>query len=389
MGAILRRLDRWQRRRRWAGFSFAVLKKFGEDQAGNLAALIAYYAIFSVFPLLLVLTSVLAFVLHGHPGLQADVTHSALRNLPLVSIPANAPGGNVIAAVVGLAISLWSGLGVAKSAQTAFNTVYLVSHTDRPNFLRSTLRSLALVAVGGLGLILTTVISSAVTSVHSIFGVQVGIGLRIVGIALAVALNAALFLVLFRWLTVRHVQWRDALPGAVLSAVALQVLQLLASALIAHKLSGASKTYGKDVAGVIVLLSWFYLQAQVVLLAVEVNVVRQYGLWPRALTDAPATEADFRTYEAYAERERYQPDEDVDTEFSGRPNPVDNPTGDAHAGTDGDSSGVADAPSKEDSEQPGQQSQQRTITTVDPYPYESAAAEPEKPGRLRALLRRR
>jgi membrane protein len=326
MGAILRRLDGWQRQRAWAGFSLAVLKKFGEDQAGNLAALIAYYAIFSVFPLLLVLSSLLAIVLHGHAGLQADVTNSALKSLPLVHIPtSNTPSGSILALVVGLAISLWSGLGVAKSAQTAFNTVYLVAHTDRPNFLRSTLRALALVVVGGVGLILTTVISGAVTSVHSIFGVHVGIGLRVVGTALAIALNAGLFLVLFRWLTVRHVRWRDALPGALLSAVVLQALQLLASALIAHKLNGASKTYGKDVASVVVLLSWFYLQAQVVLLSAEINVVRQYSLWPRALTDSPATDADFRAYEAYAERERYQPDEDVDTEFAGKPNPVERP----------------------------------------------------------------
>jgi uncharacterized BrkB/YihY/UPF0761 family membrane protein len=168
--------------------------------------------------------------------------------------------------------------------------------------------------VGGFGLILTTILSSAVTSVHSVGGVDVGPGLRVAGIAIAVALNTALFLLLFRWLTVRDVRWRDAAPGALMSAVALQVLQLASSAFIAHKLKGASTTYG-NFAAVIVLLSWFYLQAQVVLLAAEVNVVRQYKLWPRALTDAPATEADFRTYEAYAERERYQPEEDVDTTF--------------------------------------------------------------------------
>jgi membrane protein len=317
---FLERLDRLQQRRAWAAFPFAVLKKFGEDQAGNLAALIAYYAIFSIFPLMLALTSVMSFVLHGHPELQTSVTHSALKNLPLVNLPAKTNGGSTVALVVGLAVSLWSGLGVAKAAQTAFNTVYLVSHTDRPSFLKSTRRALGLVAIGGGGLIVTTIIASAVTSVHSIGGVDVGIGIRIAGTALAIALNTVLFILLFRWLTVRDVRWRHALPGALLSAVALQILQLAASAFISHKLSGASKTYGKDVAGVIVLLSWFYLQAQVVLLAAEVNVVRQYKLWPRAMTDAPATEADFRTYEAFAERERYQPEEDVDTSFDGAEN---------------------------------------------------------------------
>jgi YihY family inner membrane protein len=204
---------------------------------------------------------------------------------------------------------------VAKTAQSAFDTVYLVSHTDRPNFLTSTLRAVKLVVVGGLGFIVTTALSSAVTSVHSVAGVHVGVGLRVIGVALAVVLNSALFLLLFRWLTVRSVGWRDAWPGALLSAVALQVLQLAASAFIAHKLKGASPTYG-NFAAVIVLLSWFYLQAQVVLLAAEVNVVRQYRLWPRALADPPATDADFRAYEAYAERERYRPHEEVDTSFA-------------------------------------------------------------------------
>ena len=319
MGGLLRRLDRFQRRRTWAAFSLAVVKKFGEDQAGNLAALIAYYAIFSIFPLLLVLSTLVGFVLHGHPQWQADVTNSALKNLPLVHIQTSrTPGGSIAALVVGLALSVWSGLGVAKSAQNAFNTVYLVAQTDRPNFVGSTLRALAIIAVGGVGLIVTTVLSSAVTSVHTIGGVQVGVGLRIVGTLVAIVLNALLFLVLFRWLTVQRVGWRDALPGAGISAAALQALQLGASALIAHKLKGASTTYGKDVAGVIVLMSWFYLQAQVVLLAAEVNVVRQHRLWPRALTDPPATKADFRADEAYAERERYQPEEEVDTDFRGK-----------------------------------------------------------------------
>ncbi|MDQ1697289.1 MAG: hypothetical protein QOJ03_2642 [Frankiaceae bacterium] len=315
MGALLRRIDMAQRRRHWLAFPFAVVKKFNEDQAGNLAALIAYYAIFSVFPLLLAMSTILGFVLHGHPQWQNDVTNSALQNFPLVGNHQPPPlHGNIVALVVGLSLALWSGLGVAKTAQSAFNTVYLVAHTDRPRFLKSLARALGIVSVGGLGLVATTILSSAVTSVRSIWGHDVGTGLLVVGVVVAVLLNTLLFLLLFRWLTVRDVGWRDALPGACISAVALQVLQVSSTAFITHKLNGANATYG-DFAAVIVLLSWFYLQAQVVLLAAEVNVVRQYHLWPRALTDSPATEADFRAYEAYAERERYEPEERVDTDF--------------------------------------------------------------------------
>ena len=290
-------------------------RRSGSLSAGNLAALTAYYAFFSVFPLLLAFSTILGYVLAGHPDWQHTVETSAFSQLPLISKAAPLHG-NAVALVFGLLLALWSGLGVAKTGQTAFNTVYLVAHTDRPNFLKSTLRALAIIGFGGTGFIITTMLSSAVTSIHSVGGVQLGIGLRIVGTAIAIALNTGLFLVLFRWLTVRDVSWRDAWPGAVLSAVLLQVLQLVATAVIAHKLKSATATYA-NFGTVVVMLSWFYLQAQVVLLCAEVNVVRQYRLWPRALTDPPATEADYRAYEAYAERERFQKHEAVDTSFDG------------------------------------------------------------------------
>jgi membrane protein len=63
---VARRLDAVQRRHKWLAFLFAVIKKFGEDDAGSKAALIAYYGFFSLFPLLLVFTTVLGFVLNGH-----------------------------------------------------------------------------------------------------------------------------------------------------------------------------------------------------------------------------------------------------------------------------------------------------------------------------------
>src|SRR3954471_21888740 len=178
MRGLLRRLDAWQRTRSWVGFPFAVVKKFGEDQAGNLAALVAYYAFFSVFPLLLAFATILGFALHGHPDWQRSVEHSAFAQLPLVgSKDQPAPlHGSIVALVVGLGLAMWSGLGVGKTAQTAFNTVYLVPQTDRPNFLTSTLRAAGLVVVGGVGLIVTTVLSSAITSATSIDGVHLGPG---------------------------------------------------------------------------------------------------------------------------------------------------------------------------------------------------------------------
>ena len=60
----------------------AVIRKFGNDQAGGLAALIAYYAFFSIFPLLLVFTTILAFVLQGNKEVYDDVTKRCSPSSP-------------------------------------------------------------------------------------------------------------------------------------------------------------------------------------------------------------------------------------------------------------------------------------------------------------------
>src|SRR5581483_6093430 len=67
---IVTKIDRYQRAHPWLGFPLGTVKKFSEDQAGNLAALISYYTFFSLFPLLLALVTILGFILKGDVGLQ-------------------------------------------------------------------------------------------------------------------------------------------------------------------------------------------------------------------------------------------------------------------------------------------------------------------------------
>ncbi|HYM56248.1 MAG TPA: hypothetical protein VES97_12870, partial [Solirubrobacteraceae bacterium] len=74
----LQALDRRQQRSPRLSFLAAVIKKFGDDQAGQLAALIAYYGFVSLFPLLLVLVTILGFVLQGDPGEQRRILNGAL-----------------------------------------------------------------------------------------------------------------------------------------------------------------------------------------------------------------------------------------------------------------------------------------------------------------------
>jgi uncharacterized BrkB/YihY/UPF0761 family membrane protein len=213
--------------------------------------------------------------------------------------------------VVGGITALWSGLGVVRTTQTAFNSVWEIPYHERPGLIEQVLRSLWVLCTIGVGLVLTTLISGFVTS--SANGVNLGVAGRVGGYVLAAVLDVGLFIAAFRMLTDREITTRDVLPGAAFSGLIFFVLEQLSSFIIARHLKSAQSTYG-HFATVITILWWFYIQAIVTLLGAQLNVVLKERLHPRSLVDAPQTEADHRALQAYAAERTYQPEEKVHAE---------------------------------------------------------------------------
>jgi YihY family inner membrane protein len=311
---FLRAVDAFQKRHAAIAFPFAVFKKFGDDQVGNLAALIAYYGFFSLFPLLLVLVTVLGMVLRNNPDLQTRILDSALANFPVIgteiSRNVHALEGSGVTLALGIALTLWSGLGVIKATQAAMNAVWNVPFQHRPNFLKSTLR--ALIMLGVLG-----VLTLASAAAGSIGGGSDQWWLVILGLAVSLVTNLFLFLLAFRILTSENLTWGDVLPGAAVGSVAWSTLQALGGYYVTHQLQGATEVYG-TFAMVIGLLAWIFIGAQVTLLAAEVNVVRKRHLWPRSLVQPPFTDADVQAMTNYAKQEDRRPEERIDVEVQGR-----------------------------------------------------------------------
>jgi YihY family inner membrane protein len=210
--------------------------------------------------------------------------------------------------------TLWSGLGVVKTLETAFNSVWEVPMAERPKFLETVERALLVLVTIGLGLVVSTLVSGFVTGTAS--GLHLGWLARLAGYLLAIVLDIALFVAAFRMLTDRDISTRDVLPGAVLSGVAFWVLQQVSSFIISRHLQSAQSTYG-SFATVITMLWWFYLQGQITMLGAQLNVVLHKRLWPRSLVGGPDTAADHRAYQQYAEERKYHQDEEVDTSFHG------------------------------------------------------------------------
>jgi membrane protein len=299
---ILESLDRWQRRHPVVAFCVAVVRKFLDDRAANLAALIAYYAFFSVFPLLLALVSVLGFVLEDDPALREDVVDSTLAQLPVlgtqVAGAAEPLTGSGIALAVGVAGALWAGLGVTVALGRAFEVIWDVPRLEQRSGLAERVRGLAIVGV-------LAVVLGAATAVTAL---SVG-----GGTVLGFTVDAAVLLAVFWLYTARPLRVRDLLPGVALAAIGVVALQSIAGWYFDHAVERADDTYG-TFALVIGLLSWFLLLAQLLLLAAEVNVVLRRRLWPRALT-GELGDGDRRALRLAAEAARRHHDEEITVRY--------------------------------------------------------------------------
>ena len=315
------RLDAFQQRHRWASFPIAVVYKFTEDQGPYLAALITYYGFLALFPLLLLLTSALGFVLQGNPDLQRRILDSTLSQFPVIGDELGDPRGlqgSGIALIIGGAVAVYGALGVAQAIQNAMNITWAVPRHRRPNPIRARLRSLLVIVIGGGALLATTVLSALGSSAGA-FGVDLGPGTAVLAVSTAVVINAAILLLAFRVSTAHPASMRDLIPGAITAALTWQTLQLFGTAYVGSVVKNAGRAYGVF-ALVLGLLGWIYVGAIGVVVSAEINVVRAKGLYPRALmtpfTDnVDLTAADRHTYTDAAIAQRAKGFENVEVTF--------------------------------------------------------------------------
>ncbi|MCU1593470.1 MAG: conserved rane protein of unknown function [Frankiales bacterium] len=311
------RVDAFQQRHDGAGYPLAVLYKFFDDGGGHLAALITYYSFLSLFPLLLLASTLLGVVLQGHPHLQQEVLTSALAQFPVIGRQLTTPqqlNGGTAAVVIGALGALYGGLGVAVAGQSAMNTIWSVPKNNRPNPLLARGRGLLLLGTVGLAVLLTTGLSAIGTGAGGY-----GVLLRAVVLLGSMAVNGVAFVLAFRIATARPLTVRDVLPGALAAASAWQLMQLFGKGYVTHVIKHASST-NSVFALVLGLIAFLYLTALVVVLCAEGNAVRVDRLFPRSLLtpltdDVELTQADERSYREQAQAQRSKGFEQIDVTF--------------------------------------------------------------------------
>ena len=315
------RLDAFQQRHRAAGFPLAVIYKFVDDQGAYLAALVTYYAFLSLFPLLLLLASVLGFVLQGDLELQQRLLTSALGQFPVIKDQLTTPQGlqgSGLGRTLAFLTALYGALGVGQAVQNAMNVAWGVPKNSRPNPLLVRGRSVLLLLTAGLTVVGTTVLS-AIAATGSAFGTDVGALLQAAVVLASVLLNAGICVLAFQIATAIRLPLSHIVPGALTAAVAWQLLQGFGATYVNAVVKGSDATSG-IFAFVLGLIGWLYLGALALVLSVEGNVVRSRRLWPRALltpfTDAvDLTTADQQAYTQTAAAQRAKGFQTVDVHF--------------------------------------------------------------------------
>jgi YihY family inner membrane protein len=310
---VTRKADAAQQRVRPLAFTVGVFKKFGDDRGGSLAALLTFYGFLSLFPLLLLLVTILGFFNGSEHSFVQRVENSAFSQFPVVGSKLSTnihglQGRSIFGLIVGILFVLWGSQGALQTAQFAQAEIWNIPGVNRPSFWARLGRTGLMMLVLGVFLLASTVLAGLVTIGHHGGWAVVG------AVVVSLVVNIGLFVVAFRLLTPKQIAWSDMVPGAIVGAVGWTVLQYVGGVLVEHSLRNTSKEYG-TFALVLGLISFLYLAAQVTLYAAELNVVRVRRLWPRGMVQPPLTAADKEVLASIALEGKRRPEQYVSTGF--------------------------------------------------------------------------
>jgi membrane protein len=301
-------------------FSLAkeTFNRWNEDKASRLAAALAYYTIFSLAPLLIVVLAIAGAVfgadaardrldneIRGLVGQQgAEFIQEMVNN-------ANQPAAGMIATIIGVVTLLLGAAGVFGQLQDALNTVWGV--VPKPRGLLGTIQqrfiSFAMVLGVGFLLLVSLVLSALLAALDGWLNAQFpggGIILRVINLVVSLVVITGVFAMIFKYLPDAEITWRDVGVGAFVTAVLFNIGKYLIGLYLGS--SSVASVYGAA-GSLVILLLWIYYSAQILLLGAEFTKVYalRFGSKIRASDNAVPM-----TYEARA-REGMPTREQVDT----------------------------------------------------------------------------
>jgi membrane protein len=260
----------------WKVLKTAIDQWF-QHRSARLGAALAYYSVFSMGPLLLIVTSV-AGLFFGADAVRGSLTaqfrlllgDTGSKAVEAMLVGASSPQSGRLAAITGVALLLVAALGVVVQLKDAMNTIWNVEEPKETGlwwYLRTYLISFAGILGLGFLLAISLVVSAGLAALSSWSGGAAAIGEAINFVA-SMAILTALFAMLFKWFPDTEIAWHDVLPGAVATALLFNVGKFAIGWYIGTQ--GLESTYGAA-ASIVILLIWVYYSAQIVLFGAELT----------------------------------------------------------------------------------------------------------------------
>jgi len=271
--------------------------EFQADQASTLGGALAYYALFSLFPLLLLLIAGLGYVLQYWDqaiNVQDEILAAASRNFsPQLSDALNQILGGIKnnaggATVSGLITLLIGASSVFQQLDLSFNKIWRVPEPDQPagliavilQTIKTKLLSFGMVLAVGFLLLMSMALTGGTQVILASFQdvpVLGGVAGFLIGIATTLLLNTLVFALLFKFLPSTRVRWGDVWLGALVTAVLWEIGKYLLALYIGR--SGQSWSAYGLVGTVLILMAWIYFSSQILFLGAEFTEVysRRYG----------------------------------------------------------------------------------------------------------------
>jgi membrane protein len=288
MEGLKESVDALQRRHPTIGFTFAVLKRYGEDHGARLGSLISYYGFFSLYPLVIVFVTASTWVFKDRPDELQRILEALWSKVPFAEAGSTQAkveqrvselSGNRWVLIVSLLVTLWGGLGVVRVLQDGVNSMWGVAQFRRPGSALEILRAVAIIGLLGVDLIGTTVVAGLSVAADLPWG-----GVVVAAVA-NVALSIAITIAVYHLAIAIPVQTRVLLPGTFIIAIGTYIVTLVGGFYVQDVVGRMSGLYG-PFASTIGLLAYVSVIVQVFVIGTEVNVVSAKRLWPRSMTEA-------------------------------------------------------------------------------------------------------
>jgi membrane protein len=250
-------------------------------KAARLGAALAYYSIFSLGPLIVIVVAI-AGLTFGQEAVRGEVSAqlqdllgaAGAQAVNAMLVGASKPMEGILATVLGFGALMFAALGVVVQLKDALNTVWEVEPAKASSvwsFVRTYMVSLAAVLSLGFLLLISLLLTTALAVGGKYFAPYVSeAAMHALGSLVSFGMITLLFAMMFKWLPDTHVAWRDVWLGAAVTAVLFEIGKFLIGLYIGKQ--GLESTYGAA-ASLVVLLIWVYYSSQLVLMGAELTRV--------------------------------------------------------------------------------------------------------------------